>query len=167
MDHNIKKYFFTIVLALIIVAISGMFSAIFFQGDVKAQTVDSKADKESVNIKYEGFRLVYCDGPDRSKLPGSNGKNPEGYIPCDFVGLMMQVKKLLNVAIIAGVLIALGMFTYAGFLYMKGSKNDVDRAKNVFQKVGLGFIIMLSAWFIVFQLLKWLTGDSGFTALLK
>ena len=78
----------------------------------------------------------------------------------------MQAQKLLNVMMVAGVLAALGGFAYAGFLYVKGTQEDLSRARKIFPKLALGFILMLTAWFIVYQILAWLTGSAGATAFL-
>lgn len=96
------------------------------------------------------FKLSVCDGP---KLPGTQ---PQGYTPCDFAGLMSQAQFLIEAMIMLGVLAAIASFTYAGYLYLTGEKGKIEHAKDIFKKVGIGFIIMLSAWFIVYQILDWL-----------
>ncbi len=130
----------------------------------------------SENINSSAFRLTVCDGPaipssaassiptDAAEFKAKFGHDLP-YVPCDFKGLMMQIQHLINIAIIGGVLLAVGLFTYAGFLYVRGGKH-VDEAKKIFPKVFWGFIIMLSAWFIVYQLLNWLTGSNVFGVLL-
>lgn len=138
----------------------------------------------TVDVNSSSFKLIICDGPDLSGLPsgteitmqgqpvaithGTNPTKPDGsrYIPCDFNGAMMQVQHFINIAMVAGVLVAILGFSYAGFLFITGTPGNISRAKEIFPKVGIGFIIMLSAWFIVYQLLSWLTGGSGFSALL-
>jgi hypothetical protein len=101
-------------------------------------------------------------------VAGFTGKNPDGseYIPCDFKGIMSQLNHLLTVAIVAGILVAIGGFCYAGYLYMTGIPSKISHAHKIFSNVAIGFIIMLSAWFIVYQILSWLTGNSGFGKLL-
>lgn len=123
-----------------------------------------QAQLPTTNVTSSYFKLSVCDGP---VLP-KDAKNPkENYVPCDFRALMVQVQHLINVAIVVGVLIAIGGFSYAGFLYMKGSPADRTHANNIFQNVFIGFIIMLSAWFIVYQIIAWFAvGGSGFSALL-
>ena len=129
------------------------------------QTLNNPAPT-TVNISDPGFRLLICDGP---VLP-SNVPEPTNlghkYVPCDFNGLMLQVQHLINIAMVAGVIVAIGGFSYAGYLFITGTPANIGRAKEIFPKIGLGFVIMLSAWFIVYQLLAWLTGNNGFGALL-
>lgn len=138
---------------------------------------------DNVDLSSPGFKIISCDGPDLSQLKVPiqmtwQGKtvtvppmsNAPGYIPCDFNGAMMQVQHLINIAIVVGVFAAIVLFCYAGYIYisagMKGDANAHSTALDIFRKVGIGFIIMLSAWFIVYQILAWLTGTSGFGVLL-
>ncbi len=140
---------------------------------VKAQT----AGTPTTNINSSEFRLIVCDGPkipdsaknlipdNREEFKAKYGHYPP-YVACDFKGIMMQVQHFLNIAIVLGVVVAIALFTYAGYLYIKGGKGDIDQAHDIFPKVFWGFIIMLSAWFIVYQLLAWLTGSNVFSVLL-
>lgn len=113
----------------------------------------------SSNPFSSDFRLVVCDGP---KMPNA----PSGYKVCNFASLMEQIQVFINVLIIVGVVATFISFLYAGYLYLTGSEGNIKKAKNIFSKVGIGFIIMLSAWFIVYQILNWLGADSSSTALL-
>jgi hypothetical protein len=128
-----------------------------------AEGVNTINSPQSTNIKDPGFKLIVCDGPAQA----NSEKDPK-YVPCDFNGLMKTIQHLINVAMVAGVVVAIFGFCYAGFLYItSGSQpNKRTEASKIFKNIGLGFIIMLSAWFIVYQILSWLTGDSGFSALL-
>lgn len=139
---------------------------------------NQKTGDADLDITSEGFKLSACDGPDlrgltkvKIKFNGVayelNGENPPGYVPCNFAGLMIQINKLIKIAFMAGVLIAIFGFTYAGFLYVTGGNQPGKRtqASGIFKKVGIGFIIMLSAWLIVSQILDWLA-KPGFAALL-
>jgi hypothetical protein len=67
---------------------------------------------------------------------------------------------------VLGVFAAIILFTYAGYLMMTGKDSDRNKAKDIFPKIFIGFVIMLSAWFIVYQILDWLTGNGAFTKLL-
>lgn len=128
------------------------------------------ADEPESDPSKEGFKLVVCDGPTlKGKLldDANAALKTRKYVPCDFIGLMSQIQHLINIMIIVGVLAAIVGFTYAGALYITGSEANIKKAKGIFPKVFGGFIIMLSAWFIVYQILSWLTGEgSGFTQLL-
>lgn len=122
---------------------------------------------DSENLNSTGFKLTVCDGPPLSAAnplpPGFKGQ----YIACDFNGLMMQVQHLINLAIIVGVLVAVVGFCYMGYLLITGTEANRSKAKEIGPKIFWGFIIMLTAWFIVYQILSWLTGSSGFASLLK
>jgi hypothetical protein len=96
-------------------------------------------------------------------VPGYTNKD---FVPCDFRGLMMQIQHLINIAMTAGVLIAIAGMMYAGFLYISGTPKNISQAHDIFPSLVKGFIIMLAAWFIVYQILAWLTGKNGYGVLL-
>ena len=170
--HKIKN---KIVAALTIVAV---LSPIF----VIAQA-DPSTDPNST-----GFKVISCDGPDLSKLADKTilaaaqkkidaqatalGIPIHKYTPCDFNGARNQIQHLMTIFIILGVLAALLLFCYAGYLYVSasftGAKDSVSKAKSIFRKSATGFAIMLVAWAAVYQLLTWISSNSSAsTALLK
>lgn len=133
---------------------------------VSMVSAQSKADEE--NINSEGFKLVICDGPAGLKQHlDASSEEYKKFVPCNFQGFMMQIQRLINVMVILGVVAALGGFSYAGYLYITGVPGNITRAYEIFKKVGIGFIIMLSAWAIVYQILKWLTDENQFKGLLN
>ncbi len=130
-------------------------------------TVKAQATADE-NINSEGFRLMFCDGPAKLKEhidPSSN--EYKTFVPCDFRGFMGQAQKLINVMTILGVLAGIIGFSYAGYLYITGVPDNISRAYEIFKKVGIGLVIMLSAWAIVYQILSWLTDNTTFTGLLN
>ncbi|MFA6459559.1 MAG: pilin [Candidatus Paceibacterota bacterium] len=124
------------------------------------------------------FRLSVCDGPTiPPKLVGEiNGlSDPQfkerfghdrPYVACDFQGLMLQAQFLITAMIMLGALAAIVSFTYAGILYLTGTPGKIDQAKDIFKKVGIGFLMMLTAWFIIYQLMEWLVDNKGIMSLL-
>lgn len=151
-----------------------VFMALLFVG------TSVSAQAPAVNLSDPGFKIIACDGPeglghvnpqtgaiDLTKVNGQY-KYPlkSGYVPCNFKGVMIQLQHLINIMMAAGVLVAIVGFSYAGFLYITGKKGNIDKAHEIFPKVFFGFIIMLSAWFIVYQILSWLTDNGGFSTLL-
>lgn len=177
--RNNMKYFFSIKksLAKIIVTIA--------IASVVLPSLSFAQNTLTTDPQKEGFKLIYCDGPaalntwETHMIKDSNGvltrdpnwagPNPK-YIPCDFAGAMGQVQHLMNIGMVVGVLAAMALFAFAGYLYVSasftGKVADIDKAKSIFKKVVIGFVVMLSAWFIVYQLLTWLTAGSA-TALLN
>ncbi len=138
---------------------------------------------ETVNITDPNFMFVVCDGPDLSKITLSAGQKmnitvkgvptvwsggavPGGYVACDFNALINTVQHLINIAIVIGVVVALGSFVYIGYLYMTGTQGHIKKAHEMLPKIFFGFIMMLAAWFIVYQLLSWLGASAGFRSLL-
>ena len=117
---------------------------------------------DNVNLNDSNLKIITCDGP---KLPASI-PTPSGYVVCDFNGLMQQIQHLINLAIVFGVVVAIGLFSFAGYLHITGTPANIEKSYGIFRKTGIGFIIMLSAWFIVYQVIIWLTGSSQFAVLL-
>jgi ABC-type nickel/cobalt efflux system permease component RcnA len=63
--------------------------------------------------------------------------------------------------IIVGVIAAILGIVYAGLLYISGEKDKIEKAKKMLPTIGKGFVIMLAAWFIVYQILSWLASNDG------
>lgn len=118
------------------------------------------AANEAVDITKSSFQLSICDGP---RPPGGGDS---GTVYCDFNGLILTAQRFINVAIALGVFIALGSFCYIGYLYITGIPGNITKAKSMLPKIFFGFIIMLTAWFAVYQLLSWLGASTSYTSLL-
>lgn len=75
---------------------------------------------------------------------------------CDLVNL---VNNLLAFAVYLTTFVATIMFAYAGFLYVTAATNaeNIKKAKDIFGKVLLGFVFVLTAWLIVDIVLSVLT----------
>lgn len=147
MDLASKKISILAILAVFLLSLGGTAYAVD-----NVPPVNLNQTTESPTSPFGAFKLVQCDGP-----AGANINNDPKYVPCDFRGLMIQIQFLINAAIVIGVLAAMIGFAYAGFLYITGTQENIKKAKSIFPKIFWGFIIMLTAWFIVFQILKWLT----------
>jgi Type IV secretion system pilin len=164
-------------LSLLILLASAIVSPAYVRasGTNTSNTLTSGQDANADPTKST-FKIVVCDGPDISGLSSATqnailkeaGKSSMSqYVACDFNGAMKQVQHLINILLVLGVFAAIVLFTYAGYLLMNGKEKDREAAKAIFPKIFFGFIIMLSAWFIVYQVLSWLTGSgSVFTKLL-
>jgi hypothetical protein len=127
--------------------------------------------KASDDPTSSDFRLVWCDGPrDLVKYGNLSETEKNNFVPCDFAGAMGQVQHLINIMLGLGVLSAIVLFCWAGYLYIQaatvGKEEGIKDAKVIFKKVIVGFVIMICAWFIVYQLLAWLAKSSTATALL-
>ncbi|MDE1975078.1 MAG: hypothetical protein KGI49_01010 [Patescibacteria group bacterium] len=147
-----KSAWLTTSIAILIVAVSVL----------SANTASAQNSSASqVQLNDSSFHLVQCDGPE---LPAGDPylTSHPGYKPCNFKGIMDQIQFLINVMIILSVVAAIGGAAYAGFLYISGSQDNIKKAKSIFPKLAWGFILMLTAWFIVYQILSWLTGSAGF-----
>lgn len=103
--------------------------------------------------------LVQCDGV--------TDKNDPSQKKCDFNALIKQINFIISWLFGISLSIAIVFLAYGGILYMTGTEGNISQAKGIFSSVGWGFIIMLSAWLIIYTLLNWLTKPGqGFTSLL-
>lgn len=118
-------------------------------------------DTPELNPNNSSFKIVVCDGP-----AGANTAKDPKYVPCDFNGLMLQIRHIINIMMVLGVFASIAAFSWAGALYISGNPEKKKQAHAIFPKIFTGFIIMLSAWFIVYQILSWLTKNDGFKTLL-
>jgi hypothetical protein len=122
------------------------------------------------NPNSRDFRLVVCDGPTlptAEMIKSAEAELHRKYVPCDFNGLMRQVQHIINIMLVVGILAAIVGITYAGYLYIMGTQEGLKKARGMLPRMAGGFVLMLTAWFIVFQILHWLTGNgAGFGVLL-
>ena len=138
--------------------------------------VDLNAKAQTSGSPFGYFKLIQCDGPDFTDLTPTqpptkilfDGQyyavppNPPGYVPCNFASAMGQVQYLINAMVVLGVVAAIVGLGYAGFLYLTGVPANINKAKSIFPKMAIGFALMLTAWFIVYQILVWLTGGTKY-----
>lgn len=136
--------------------------------NVPTRSIRTPLTAPSTDPNSSAFKIQVCDGPtlpDKLKIQEEE-KLGRTYVPCDFNAVMLLVQHLINILMVLGVLVAIVMFTYAGWMFMSGKKDKIDKARDIFPKIFTGFIIMLSAWFIIYQILVWLTDNPAFRALL-
>ena len=83
--------------------------------------------------------IVPCNGPD-----------------CDFGDLVQLVNNIINLFLAISVSIAAISFAYGGALILLNPGNSAKReqAKGIFKKTIIGMIIVLTAWLIVFTIVK-------------
>jgi hypothetical protein len=68
---------------------------------------------------------------------------------------MDTVVKAISWLFFISIPVATALFAYAGVLYMKGTPGDRTKANNIFTHVGIGFIMMITAWFVVRTAVDW------------
>ncbi len=129
-----------IILKIIVLVIAIVFPALSF-----AQNAPPPLD-------YSGF--VKCDG-----VVKKDGSEPQRDVKCDFVALVDTVNKGINWLFIISIPIATVLFAYAGLLYLTGASGNISKAKTIFTSVGIGFIIMITAWFVVRTAVGWFLDD--------
>lgn len=100
--------------------------------------------------------IIPCGG----YILDANGNKTGDQPPCDFDYLMKLVNNIINWIIVISAPIAAGVFAWAGILYMTtGVADKKSEAKEMIQKVFIGFVVILSAWIIVGTIIKALLKD--------
>lgn len=96
-----------------------------------------------------GAGLVPCDGVN---------------VKCDYNQLVMLAQKIIRFLLEASVIIAMLLFTYAGFqlAFSGGDTGAMAKAKAIFFSAAKGLIIALAAWLIVETILRVLLKGEGF-----
>lgn len=77
-----------------------------------------------------------------------------------------MANNIINFLLEASVIIALLLFTYAGFLltFSGGKTGDMEKAKSIFWAAVKGLVIALAGWLIVDTILSVLLKDESFKA---
>lgn len=79
---------------------------------------------------------------------------------CGYNDLLQLVNNIIKWIVLVSMPIAAGVFAWAGFTYMTtGVVDERTKAKNMIQKVFIGFVFILSAWLIVSTILNALLAD--------
>jgi hypothetical protein len=100
--------------------------------------------------------LIPCDG-------GALGNGPGA---CTFNSLLRLGLNVMYYLIYIAVPFAAISFAWAGFLYMTsaGNPSRASRGRQIFTNVGIGLVIILAAWLIVYTITSVLLAP-GFSAL--
>ena len=82
-------------------------------------------------------------------------------LDCNWSALLQLAQNLLNLMIQLAVIIAAGMFAYAGWLYFSagGDSSRISQAHKIFFAVVVGIVLTLVAWLVVNVILETLTGE--------
>jgi len=96
-----------------------------------------------------GAGLVPCDGVN---------------VKCDYNKLVLLAQEIIRFLLEASVIIAMLLFTYAGFqlAFSGGDTGAMAKAKAIFFSAVKGLIIALAAWLIVETILRVLLKGDGF-----
>lgn len=73
------------------------------------------------------------------------------FVNCGFDKLMGVARNIVNFAILIAAPLSAIAFMWAGVLYFSaaGNEGQIKKAHEIFKKVLIGFIIVLSAWLVV------------------
>lgn len=142
---------FTLTITIFIILVSFLFSS----GTAIAQTPNPNVDRTF------GYGLVRCDGVVNPKEPNRN-------VTCSLAELINSVNYIIYRAIAFSIPLATVLMVYGGYLYMTGEQDKIKTAKNIFLNVCIGFIIMITSWFVVTTVVGWVVDDrTGATSLVK
>lgn len=94
--------------------------------------------------------LIVCGTSANSVPPPPPGTSH----PCDFNDLVTLAVNFVNFLITYSFLVAVISFSYAGFLYLtsQGNPGQISKAHGIFKTTAIGFLIVLSAWLIVYAI---------------
>lgn len=108
-----------------------------------------------------GYGLVRCDGVVNPKETNRN-------VTCSLAELINTINYIIYRAIAFSIPLATVLMVYGGYLYMTGEQDKIKTAKNIFLNVCIGFIIMITSWFVVTTVVGWVVDDrTGATSLVK
>ena len=105
---------------------------------------------------------VFVSAQAISGAPGTSEANPlvtcgnDKPEDCGFDQFIDLVQKGVRLVFVFASFIATGMFIYAGFLMLTavGNMTQITKAKTIFTRVIVGFLIMFMAYLLVQNLLK-------------
>ncbi len=140
---NKIKYISILVLFLLTIAPTFSYGAAPTQAELETPTGAGTSKEDP---------LVKC-GTGESKIDPTTGKDLSA---CDEDDINVLLQASLNLVFIFVGFIVAGMFMYAGFLMItaQGNVSQIQKAKDVFRRVVIGFLIMFLSYVIVKNLLE-------------
>lgn len=109
---------------------------------------------QAPKLDYSGF--VKCDGVLKTGEAEKDRQNV-----CNFAALIDTAIKIINWMFVISIPVATALFAYAGALYMTGIPGKMGQARKIFLSVGIGFIIMISAWVAVRTFVDWFAKETS------
>ena len=112
-------------------------------------------------------QFSFAQGSPDLVVCGDNVVNGEIMNKCNFNHLLTLINNAMRFLIYISIPITAGLYIWAGLLYTTASddSNKTTKAKEIFKTTTIGFLIMLSAWVIVYTLVVGLTDYEGFKLL--
>jgi hypothetical protein len=134
--------------------ISIVFLLIFFTVPIFVQAQDPLVTPTGAGTSATQ-PLVHCGGPP-----------PQA--PCEAKDISILIQSILNLVFMFAGFIVAAMFMYAGFLLLtsQGNPGQISKAKNIFKRVVMGFVIMFLAYITVKNLLTHI-GAEEFISIFK
>src|SRR3989344_1334669 len=102
--------------------------------------------------------LKTCIGDDGQPCPGNGEPKTNGILDpwemCNFTDFVFMVGGIINGTVMMISVYAAISFMYAGYAYLTsgGSQEAVGRAKSIFIKVFIGYMVVLTAWLMIYTI---------------
>jgi len=107
--------------------------------------------------------FAFATGPTELPAPTGPGTSPQsplvtcggGEQPCSVEDFKILIQYIMNLVFIFAGFVAATMFMYAGFLLITaaGNTGQIQKAKDIFKRVVIGFLIMFASYLLVKSLL--------------
>ncbi len=103
--------------------------------------------------------VIPCTGAPAADFQGTPGPTDHN---CTWVDFLQLISNALTFLVLLSIPLATIAFAWSGFLMLTaaGSESKVSDAKEIFTKVLMGFIFVLTAWLIVKLIVSTLLNDS-------
>lgn len=99
-----------------------------------------------------------------AECTGKTGSIATAVYKCDFCSFGQLLQNIINWLLAMSILIAAGMFAYAGILMFTSAANisQREKAKKIFGNVALGFFLAIGGWLFIQTVLSALVRDQFF-----
>ncbi len=88
---------------------------------------------------------------------------------CGYQDLVQLGKNILDFIVVLSIPIAAIGFSYAGYLYLTAGiegEGNLKKAKDIFTKIFIGFVLIISAWLIVYTITSTLLDENQYEVFL-
>jgi hypothetical protein len=101
--------------------------------------------------------IAFAQIPTLVPCTGATGDDP-----CKLCHIAELAQNTLNAGIYIAVFLSAILFAWAGFKYITagGDPGGASEAKKIFWNVGIGLVLMLTAWLVVDFIMKMLVSES-------
>jgi hypothetical protein len=104
--------------------------------------------------------LVLAAGIPTQIVP-ANCAGPNAAVSCKVCDIATLAQNIINAAIFLAVFLSAILFAWAGVVYMTagGEAGKLGEAKRIFINVGIGLVMILTAWLLIDTIMATFTGS--------